>query len=65
MLFCYFKMEHHGGVGADSMISYGKSEHTFKILYNSKYSHAGNFREFREYCEIHEIFLATNITILQ
>ncbi len=32
------------------------------VLYNRKYSHAGNFREFREYREIHENFLLANIT---
>ncbi len=38
----------------------GKPEKA-KILYNRKYSRAGNFREFREYGEIREIFLHANI----
>ncbi len=35
------------------------------LLYNSKYSRAGNFREFREYRKIREMFLLANITIIQ
>ena len=35
------------------------------VLYNSNYSRAGNFREFRDNHEICEIFLHANIKFLQ
>ena len=39
--------------------------YSIHVLYNRKYSRAGNFREFREYRDICENFLLANITWME